>query len=253
MKDDLLNICYKFFNRFIIGDELIDLLSNIDQSKASKKEITNLNNLVNKIKEVSKMYPNVEDEFIKEKKKNIQKMIDKLNSVPKDIDFINKSANNLKKQYEKEMDSMERWRKITECIIEDNYFNDSFESLSDYELLKFIGKYICAPFPPNLDQEEFDKLVKVGIEHNEKELLWRLAFNYEKRKMNFDVIADYYIKEKDGYYLRELICVVGHSLDIEKLINKIDDKDMIRDLIDNKSIISNYVSEDNFNKLMEKL
>ena len=253
MKEQLLNTCYKFFNRFIIADELIRMLDNIELTKCSKKEINEFSNLINKIKDISKMYPNKEDEYVKEKEKNIKKMIDKLTKTPENIEFINKSVTNLKKAYDKEIDSHERWYKITECITEDDYFNKCFDSLSDYELLKFIGNYICAPFPPNLDQEEFDKLVKVGIEHNEKELLWRLAFNYEKKNINFDLIVDYFIKEKDGYYLRELISAVGHCLDIKKIINKVDDKDLIKDLIDNKSIISNYVSEDDFKKLMEKL
>ena len=35
----LLNICYKFFNRFITADKLIEELTNIDTTNLSKKDI----------------------------------------------------------------------------------------------------------------------------------------------------------------------------------------------------------------------
>ena len=79
-------------------------------------------------------------------------------------------------------------------------------------------------------QEEFDKLVKVGIEKDEREWLWRLAFNYERSKINFDNIVDYFIKKKDGYYLAELISAIGECLNIDSIINKIVDKELIEDL-----------------------
>ena len=47
------------------------------------------------------------------------------------------------------------------------YFNTCFDNLADYELLEFISQNIQAPFPPNLKQEEFERLVKVGIENDE--------------------------------------------------------------------------------------
>ena len=253
---ELLNISYKFFNRFITADELIEELVNIDTRNLPKKDIEEQNKLIEEIKTIAKNTSNEMDEYVIQKKGKIKNMIDKFENIPKDdknIDFLNKQLENLKKDYEKEMDSHERWFKITDCINKNNYFNKVFESLTDYELLEFIAQNISAPFPPNLTQEEFDRLVKIGIEKDEREWLWRLAFNYENRNINFDSIVKYFIKKKDGYYLAELISAVGESLNIDKIIDMIDDKELIEDLKDRKSVISYYVSEEQFNRLIGKL
>ena len=120
-------------------------------------------------------------------------------------------------------------------------------------MLEFIAQNIQAPFPPNLTQEEFDRLVKVGIENDEREWLWRLAFNYERRKINFDEIVDYFIKKKDGYYLTELISAVGEYLNIDSIFDKIEDKELIEDMKKRKDVIRFYVSDEQYNKLLEKI
>ena len=205
------------------------------------------------IKEIITTVPNKVDEYVIGKKKKVNNLIDKLETIPKDEDIINRLLNNLKKDNEKEIDSHERWLAIAQCIDENDYFNTCFDNLSDYELLEFISQYIQVPFPPQLSQEKFEKLVKVGIENDEREWLWRLAFNYERRNINFDLIVDYFINVKDGYYLAELISAVGECLDIDSIIDKITNKELIKDLKERKYVICNYVSEEQFNKLVSKL
>ena len=253
---ELLNVCYKFFNRFITADKLLEELANTDISNLSKKDIEEQNKLTEEIKTIAKNTPNEMDEYVIKNKEKLKNMINRFESIPKDdkdIDFLNKQLENLKKDYEKETDSHERWLKITDCINENSYFNEVFESLTDYELLEFIAQNIAAPFPPNLTQEEFDRLVNAGIEKDEREWLWRLAFNYETRSINFDSIVEYFIKKKDGYYLAELISAVGECLNIDEIIDKINDKELIEDLKNRKSVISHYVSEEQFNRLICKL
>lgn len=253
---ELLNICYKFFNRFITADKLIEELTNMDTTDLSKKNIEEQKKLIKEIKTIAQNIPNEIDEYVIQKKDQIKNMIDRFENIPKDdknLDFLNKHLENLKKDYEKEMDSHERWFKITDCINKNSYFNKVFESLTDYELLEFIAQYISAPFPPNLTQEEFDRLVKIGIEKDEREWLWRLAFNYENSNIIFDSIVEYFIKKKDGYYLAELISVVGERLNIDKIMDMINDKELIEDLKNRKSVISYYVSEEQFNRLIGKL
>ena len=253
---ELLNICYKFFNRFITADKLIEELTNMDTTDLSKKNIEEQKKLIKEIKTIAQNIPNEIDEYVIQKKDKIKNMIDRFENIPKDdenLDFLNKHLENLKKDYEKEMDSHERWFKIFDCINENSYFNKLYESLTDYELLEFIAQNISAPFPPNLTQEKFDKLVNVGIEKDKREWLWRLAFNYENSNINFDSIVEYFIKKKDGYYLSELISAVGDCLNLDEIIDMIDDKELIEDLKDRKSVISNYVSEEQFNKLICKM
>ena len=253
---ELLNICYKFFNRFITADKLIEELTNMDTTDLSKKNIEEQKKLIKEIKTIAQNIPNEIDEYVIQKKDQIKNMTDRFEKIPKDdknLVFLNKHLENLKKDYEKEMDSHERWFKITDCINKNSYFNKVFESLTDYELLEFIAQNISAPFPPNLTQEQFDRLVKIGIEKDKREWLWRLAFNYENRNINFDLIIEYFIKKKDGYYLAELISAVGENLNIDKIIDMIDDKELIEDLKDRKSVISHYVSEEQFNRIIGKL
>lgn len=250
---ELLNICHKFLNRFINSDELIEELNNIDKKEMSKEEIKKLDKLIMDIKEIIANIPNKIDEYVIGKKKKVNNLIDKLETIPKDEDIFNRLLNNLKKDNEKEIDSHERWLAIAQCIDENDYFNTCFDNLSDYELLEFISQYIQVPFPPQLSQEKFEKLVKVGIENDEREWLWRLAFNYERRNINFDLIVDYFINVKDGYYLAELISAVGECLDIDSIIDKITDKELIKDLKERKYAICNYVSVEQFNKLVSKL
>ena len=167
---ELLNVCYKFFNRFITADKLLEELANTDTCNLSKKDIEEQNKLIEEIKTIAKNTPNEMDEYVIKNKENLKNMINRFESIfesiqkdDKDIDFLNKQLGNLKKDYEKEIDSHERWFKITDCINENSYFNEVFESLTDYELLEFIAQYIHAPNPPSFTQEEFNKLVKAVI------------------------------------------------------------------------------------------
>lgn len=253
---ELLNICYKFFNRFITTDKLVEEIEKIDTSNLTKNDVKEQNKLIEEIKTIAKNIPNEVDEYVIQKKNKIKNMIDKFENISiddKNLEFLNKHKENLKKDYEKEIDSHKRWFKITDCISKNDYFNKVFESLTDYELLEFIAQNISAPFPPKLTQEEFDKLVNVGIEKDKREWLWRLAFNYEERNINFDTIVDYFVKKKDGYYLAELISAVGDCLNIDEIIDKIDDKELIEDLNNRKDVIRYYVSEEQFNRLICKL
>lgn len=253
---ELLNYCYKYFNRYITAYELIELLNNIDKKTISKKELHELNTLIKEIKKILDNTSNEEDKYVLKEKEKIKKIIKKFESSPKDKkneEFLNKQITRLKQEHDRKRDSQERWSAIVKYITNNNYFNTCFENLSNYELLEFIAQYIKAPFPPKLSQDEFDNLVKAGIENDEREWLWRLAFNYEEDNMNLNSISDYYIEKKDGYYLAELISAVGNSLNIDDIIEKINDKNLIKDLEKRKNVIDNYVSEKQFNKLISKL
>ena len=215
---EFLNICYKFINQYSNAIELVNSLENFNKSGEDQEAIKSM---IKDIKDLMNKYPNKVDELQDE-----------------DIN---------------EKDSYERWRSIFTYIVGNKYFNTCFNNLTDYELLKFISQYLSAPYPPKLDQEEFDKLVKVGIENEEKEYLWRLAFNYNNSELNFDKITNYYIDTKDAYYLCELISAVGNKLDIDNIIDLINDKELIKSIIDSKDVISFYVNKEQLEKLSSKL
>ena len=205
---ELLNICYKFFNRFITADVLIEMLNNMDMKNLSNKEKKKINNLIKEISEIEVNTPNEIDEYVINKKESINEIIKKIDIIPKDAipeGFLNKYLTSLKNDYDKEMDSHDRWFKIIDCISNNEYFNNCFNSLSDYELLEFIAQYIEVPFPTKLNQEEFERLVKVGIEHDEREWLWRLALNYEQQNINYNF-------PKVWYYTFYQKCIVFLSI-----------------------------------------
>ena len=93
--------------------------------------------------------------------------------------------------------------------------------MSDLEFLEFITHFIQTPFPPKINQELFDDLVRVGIKQDKREALWRLAVNYNGKGKDFTNIENYFIEKKDDYYLIELISVVKEDLNIEELIKKV--------------------------------
>lgn len=253
---ELLNIIYKFFNRYITANELIDNISNMEKNNLSNEENECINKLLKEIKEVEKNNPNQNDDYIKNKKESIKGLLDKFDSVPKNDDNLEALTNqidDLKKEYAKEMDSKDRWTAITKCIAHNDYFNEIYDNLTDYELLKFIGQYIKASYPPELSQEEFDRIVKVGISNDEREYLWRLAFNYEDFDLDFDEIVDYFIKINDGYYLSELICAVNRNIDVDSIIDKIENKKLLEDLLNREDYLIGYITNEQFNKIKEKL
>ena len=252
-KREILNACYKFLNIFITVNDLIKRLSELDTSSLSLEEKKKFSHLLKKIKETEKKYPNIEDEYVIKQREKLQSMINKLEELPPDAEIVRDHLGNLKKEQNKEIDSHERWQSVANYIIEDELFNEIFDGLSNNELLEFIIQNIKAPNPPHLGQEKFDELVHIGIEKDKREWLWRLAFNYENKGLHFDDIANYYIDKKDGYYLSELICAVGWNLDMDKIIKKIKDKELIEDLQKRKSIIKGCISDEDYEKLMNKL
>ena len=245
MNKEFLNTCYRFFNRYITVLELIQQLNNLKGKE--------MRNLLNEIVKISEEYPNSEDEIVVIERKKTNNLINKLDKIPRnddELESLYKAIDNMKKYNQKEKDSYERWYKVF-CLINDNdYFNSCYEELSSYELLEFIAQYIKAPFPPKLSQDEFEELVKVGMEHDHREWLWRLAFNYVDKEISVDSVVDYFINVKDGYYLVETISAMGEYLDIDKIFAKIDDKKLKEYLNENRDIIKANVSKEQFDKLI---
>jgi len=252
---EFLNVCYKFFNRIITSNQLLEKLQQFDIKMIPQKEHKTYKDFVNNVKEIIASIPNEEDEYVTKNRESVKTMIDKLEAIPAETEGVGKLKKciaNLKEDYNKEMDSYNRWSSLVAYISKNDYFNKSMESLTKYELLEFIAQYMQVEYPPNLTQQEFDELIQVGIEQDKREWLWRLAFNYENTSITFDLIVDYFIKEKDGYYITELISAVGEKLDIDNIIKKITDKELIEDLKTRKDILDSFLTEKQLKDLFDK-
>ena len=72
---DLVNIVYRYVNRFINSEDLIDFLENIDSSRFSEEENKQIDNLINEIKNVVETIPNELDEAEKKRIEMLDQMI----------------------------------------------------------------------------------------------------------------------------------------------------------------------------------
>ena len=251
---ELVNLMYRYVNRFINSNELIKELKKIDICNYQDKEV--INKLIKDIEEVREKTPNEIDKVEKKRLEEIDILLDKfkeVNTSDNELkEFIEKQYNNLLKEKEKIKDGGKLYTKITDLLTNNSVINKSASKMNDKELLTFITRYISVPLPPPIGQEGFNDLVKAGIEEDDREALWRLAVNYDK-KMDFTLIEDYFIEKRDSYYLMELVSTTD-SINLDNLVNKVvatNDREFMNDLANRSLELSIFTKED-IDKIKEK-
>ena len=248
---EFLNLCYKYANKLITANELVDSLEKMKLKDFSKEDKKELKSLINSIKSIIKKG---NDEYIDHDKNIIKDLVNDLVGDSIDYnDILEESINNLKIELDKSNESYKIWSEITELINGSEIFNKYFESLDNYELLKFITQYKYVSMPPFINQYEFDDIAQAGILKDEREMLYILALNYEHRRINIDKIIKYFIDVNEGDYLSDLISLMGDSLDIDSIFNSIDDNKLISKIINRKQDMENIVSEEQFKILYDKI
>lgn len=251
---ELVNLMYRYVNRFINSNELIKELKKIDICNYQDKEV--INKLIKDIEEVREKTPNEIDKVEKKRLEQIDNLLDKfkeVNTSDNELkEFIEKQYNNLLKEKEKIKDGGKLYNKITDLLTNNSVINKSASKMNDKELLTFITRYISVPLPPPIKQEDFNDLVKVGIKEDNREALWRLAVNYDK-KMDFTLIEDYFIDKRDSYYLIELISATD-SVNLDNIVSKVvatNDREFMIDLANRSLELSIFTKED-IDKIKEK-
>lgn len=228
---NLVNIIYRYVNRFINSEELINLLENIDKKNFLDDEIKELDNLLLDVKEIVNTTEIKIDQVEINRLTMINRLLDSLDiakiseemdekSKKEAEDFIKKRRETLLKDKEKVRDSGPRYEKLFEHLSNFSLYRKYCLKMNDLEILEFIAQYISVPLPPKLEQKDFDDLVKVGIKEDKREALWRLAMNYNRKGKDFSKIVDYFILKRDNYYLAELIIDVEEDLDLDEIIDK---------------------------------
>ena len=106
---ELVNLMYRYVNRFINSNELIKELKKIDICNYQDKEV--INKLIKDIEEVREKTPNEIDKVEKKRLEEIDNLLDKFKEV-------NTSDNELKEFIEKQYNNLE--------IINTNIFHDRF-------------------------------------------------------------------------------------------------------------------------------
>lgn len=225
---NLVTLMYKYINRFINSDELLESLEELDLNNFSKEEKISINKLINDIKIIKDKTANEIDEIEKNRLETIEKYVNGIDRILQNNNLENKLKEkflkikqDLLEDKKQVKDAGKLYKSIYILLTDNELINHYWESMNDYELLEFITQYISVPMPPQIDQEKFNDLVKVGIKNNEREWLWRLAFNYNRKNKDFSLIEDYFIEKKDSYYLTELISAVREDLDMKKLKEKV--------------------------------
>lgn len=225
---NLVTLMYKYINRFINSDELLESLEELDLNNFSKEEKISINKLIDDIKIIKDKTANEIDEIEKNRLETIERIVSNINiilesdNLEKDLrEKIEHRKEYLLEDKKKVKDGGKLYESIYILLADNKLINHFWESINDYELLEFIAQYISVPIPPQIDQEKFNDLVKVGIKNNEREWLWRLAFNYNRKNKDFSLIEDYFIEKKDSYYLTELISAVREDLDMKNLKEKV--------------------------------
>lgn len=247
---DLVDLMYKYINRFINSDELLNGLENLNLSNFNDDEKITITKLIKDIRKIKANIVNEADEIEKNRLEIVEKIIKDINKVlktdnlEKDIkEKIEKRKNYFLEEKKKIKDGGKLYESIYILLADNDLINHYWDSMNDYELLEFIAKYISVPMPPQIDQKKFNDLIKAGIKNDEREWLWRLALNYSKKDFDYSLIENYYIKIKDDYYLTELICAVPDEIDINKIRKKVMDTNDEIFIAKVKNTLKNYSIE----------
>jgi len=235
---DLVSLMYKYINKFINSNELLEKLKEIDLSKYSNEEIEEINNLILEVERINKDIPNEFDEAEKIRIERIDRLLKDLENAKaankETEEFINRKIIELKEDREIVRDGGALYEALFTLMTKNELVNKYASNMTDMELLEFITEYIHVPLPPEIDQEGFNDLVNIGIKEDKREALWRLAFNYNGKNKDFSLVEDYFILKRDDYYLVELISAVEEDLNMDKLIEKIlltKDKKFINNIV----------------------
>lgn len=225
---DLVSLMYKYINRFINSDELLESLEELDLNNFTDEEKVSIKKLIDDIKSIKNKIPNEVDEIEKNRLEINEKYVNGIDKILQNNTLENKLKEKflkiregLLKDKKKVKDGGKLYESLFTLLADNDLINYYCDLLNDYELLEFIAQYISVPMPPQIDQEKFNDLVKVGIENDEREWLWRLAFNYNEKNKDFSLIEDYFIEKRDDYYLTELISAVRDDLNMKKLKKKV--------------------------------
>lgn len=225
---DLVSLMYKYINRFINSDELLESLEELDLNNFTDEEKASIKKLIDDIKSIKDKIPNEVDEIEKNRIEINEKYVNGIDKILQNNTLENKLKEKFLKIREglledkkKVKDGGKLYESLFTLLADNDLINYYCDLLNDYELLEFIAQYISVPMPPQISQEKFNDLVKVGIENDEREWLWRLAFNYNEKNKDFSLIEDYFIEKRDDYYLTELISAVREDLNMKKLKKKV--------------------------------
>lgn len=217
---DYAKIVYKYINRGYDYKEVLNALKEVDSTNYSSDDKKLIKELIERIDNAYNTIPNEEDEYlIKDEEKlkgiisNLTIVLNNFRGTDEDKGKLTQQLESLKGDLNKKRDGGKLFIEISNIFKESEFIDKLVDNMSIEEELDLINTFICAPFPFNIDENEFKKLVDYSIKNDKRESLWRLAFNYEDYEFDFTEIIDYFILKRDYWYLVELMSAISETID----------------------------------------
>ena len=161
---NLVTLMYKYINRFINSDELLESLEELNLKNFSKEEKISINKLIDDIKIIKDKTANEIDEIEKNRLETIERIVSNINIILESDNLEKLEANKEKeirekiehrKEYlledkKKVKDGGKLYESIYISLADNKLINHYWNLMNDYELLEFIVQYISVPIPPQL-------------------------------------------------------------------------------------------------------
>lgn len=156
---DLVNIVYRYINRFINSEQLVKSLENIDKSNFTKKETLELDKLLDEVKNIINTVPIEIDQIEINRRDSLNGVLKKLDELKtseiaeeKTKDYADKRYNDLLFDMEEIRDSGPRYEKLKDLLLHNSVYINYREKMDDLELLDLIAQYFSSPVVPNITQ-----------------------------------------------------------------------------------------------------
>ncbi len=243
---DLVNFMYRYINKMLPAHKLLVELDEMEILSYSEDERKEIEELKKEIQEIVETIPNEIDDVEKRRLENADHFIESFDKILANDETDEETKKIFEKRKQaliedkaKTRDGGKLFSEMFTLLTRNPLIAKYAKSMDDEELLEFIAQYISVPFPPVLEQSEFEGLVKAGIDGDKREALWRLAFNYNRKGIDFSSIVDYFIEKRDAYYLTELISAVQEDLNMDELLDKVietKDKKFFQDIVNHNGM-----------------
>ncbi len=143
-------------------------------------------------------------------------------------------------------DENEFIKRLTDNVV----FNKLKIVVDDIDVFNLATRTCGGPVP-NIEPAILLGFIDAAIEEKDDERVFRLAYNYDDMLLDKSIIEDYYIANKNAFYINELACNDLININLDKLVNaliEIGNKEELRYFVD-------HVSNKQFNKnrILEKI
>ena len=102
----------------------------------------------------------------------------------------------------------------------------------------------CGGPVPNIEPAILLGFIDAAIEEKDDERVFRLAYNYDDMLLDKSIIEDYYIQNKNAFYINELACNDLININLDKLANALIELGNIEEL----KYFNDHISDEQYNK-----